>query len=117
LIAGAEIMTALATCLQLEGKTLVFDRNSITAWLRAALDTSLNLPAPQDAREAANVSQEAAPPVGEKAQTAEKPRTAEPPAPKVQSPPVRVPVAPKKFLPFPQSPPPCGAAARPRIGF
>jgi len=35
LIAGAEVLTALASALSLEGKTLLFDRTAITAWIRA----------------------------------------------------------------------------------
>ncbi len=43
LIAGAEILGALSTALQLEGKTLIFDRASATAWLRARLDPTVKL--------------------------------------------------------------------------
>jgi hypothetical protein len=47
LVAGAEIMDALASTLQLENKTLIFDRNGVTAWLRAILDPSMAaLPGP-----------------------------------------------------------------------
>jgi exopolyphosphatase/pppGpp-phosphohydrolase len=37
LIAGAEVLTALSSAFKFEGKTLIFDRNGITAWIRAAV--------------------------------------------------------------------------------
>ena len=40
-------MASLVNCLHLEEKTLVFDRNSLTAWLRGLLDPSFSaLPNP-----------------------------------------------------------------------
>jgi hypothetical protein len=58
LIAGAEILAGLSTALQLEGKTLVFDRNGATAWLHALLDPSLTPPPTSDV-EATEVSRPA----------------------------------------------------------
>ena len=44
LLAGAELMSALVAPMQLEGKTLIFDRDSSTAWLRARLDPGVVIP-------------------------------------------------------------------------
>ena len=41
LIAGAEIMDALASTLHWEDKTIVFDRSGVTAWLGAILDPAM----------------------------------------------------------------------------
>jgi hypothetical protein len=41
LIAGAEILTALSSAFRFEGKTLIFDRNGITAWIRTAVSPRL----------------------------------------------------------------------------
>ncbi len=64
LLAGAELLAALSTVLQFEGKTLVFDRSGATAWIRATLTppppptpvvppTQASAPASTNAREPA----------------------------------------------------------------
>ncbi len=79
LIAGAEILAGLATALRLEGKVLVFDRNSATAWLQALLDPSLTPPATSDV-EATEASRPApVTRVAERPRAVEEAKAADPP--------------------------------------
>jgi Ppx/GppA phosphatase family len=97
LIAGAELMGALVSTMGLEDKTLVFDRNSATAWLRAFLNPSIVLPSPP-----------APPPVPVQIAEREMPKKVEAPAApepaNVPAPVVAVEKAPAPAVPAPKAP-------------
>jgi hypothetical protein len=57
LIAGAEILTALASTFKLEGKHLIFDRTAVMAWIKA--DTSASPPSPSKPAEGISASEPA----------------------------------------------------------
>jgi hypothetical protein len=120
LIAGAEILASLVTVLQLEGKRLVFDRTSATAWLRAILDPAL-APAPTpdagavgDPPSPSDATPKARDP--EKSEAVASPKPEGTPAPNPVVPPAPASDSPRQVFPSPQSPPvskrPAPAGAR-----
>jgi hypothetical protein len=86
LIAGSQILLALADALKFEGKTLVFDRTGITAWIRESVSS---------------------PPLALNPGSAAAPRGEGPPTPASAPATTPAPSAPRVY-PSPQSPPPSG---------